>query len=681
MSPCRLRLVAAVITACTNLALADHLILGGTGDVRNWGLACSGSPDSCLAVFSLSGYSVVQRINHAGQPLDSPVYPWGSATVIHQTAIAYNSHADEYLLISYDNGGLPWPPYTTPRNPSFIAVRLNRFGTPLTGPYPVVYGARFGTDEAPCVRITYNSLANEYLLTMQRSVTGGGDIFAQRISATGTPLGALINITNAPTSSFNSHAVAYAPIVSPETPTGRYLLVWDWAETGMVYMLDSYGEPLWVFYHNGHPVDRSIPFDWGSPVGDVYHPDVAYGEIPESSGATKVFLVVWADYNNHDPYQHYGTEWTGIWGAPVDAERLVYTSPLRVNSPFPISAICQHWSEPAMHPWLPQVAFNWDTQRFFVAWRETSADHPCNDTRQTHIRATYVDYLYRYPPHKNMIISTATGAYPGVEQPLHPAIASIPGGALITWDDNRNAGAGDARDLYGQTYVPPPSDACANAVPLAPGWALGSLVHATTDGSCSCGGVGGPNTEPDVWGFYTAPADGAVRVRTCGTNDWGAIDAGMDTVLSVHSGCPGSINNELPGACNDDWPYGSAPTACNGPWPFLDAGASRDSALTVPVTTGQTIWIRLSKFPASAAGVFYFLLGFIVPPDFDQDEDVDADDLAALEACALGPEVLVTPDCQLKDLDHDGDVDQDDFGTFQRCYSGSGIQPEPTCAN
>jgi len=155
----------------------------------------------------------------------------------------------------------------------------------------------------------------------------------------------------------------------------------------------------------------------------------------------------------------------------------------------------------------------------------------------------------------------------------------------------------------------------------------------------------------------------------------------MDTVLSVHSGCPGSINNELPGACNDDWPYGSAPTACNGPWPFLDAGASRDSALTVPVTTGQTIWIRLSKFPASAAGVFYFLLGFIVPPDFDQDEDVDADDLAALEACALGPEVRVTPDCQLKDLDHDGDVDQDDFGTFQRCYSGSGIQPEPTCAN
>lgn len=83
--------------------------------------------------------------------------------------------------------------------------------------------------------------------------------------------------------------------------------------------------------------------------------------------------------------------------------------------------------------------------------------------------------------------------------------------------------------------------------------------------------------------------------------------------------------------------------------------------------------------------------------DFDEDGDVDADDLAIFEACATGPAVPYTPaslpepapGCTLTadgdnhiaaDFDDDGDVDQSDFGIVQRCYSGGGAPADPNCA-
>ncbi len=69
------------------------------------------------------------------------------------------------------------------------------------------------------------------------------------------------------------------------------------------------------------------------------------------------------------------------------------------------------------------------------------------------------------------------------------------------------------------------------------------------------------------------------------------------------------------------------------------------------------------------------------PADFDDDGDVDGDDLTAFEACASGPGVSTSSGCQAKDLDHDNDVDQSDFGRFQRCLSGSGAAANLNCAS
>lgn len=80
---------------------------------------------------------------------------------------------------------------------------------------------------------------------------------------------------------------------------------------------------------------------------------------------------------------------------------------------------------------------------------------------------------------------------------------------------------------------------------------------------------------------------------------------------------------------------------------------------------------------------------------FDEDCDVDADDLVLFRACRTGPGRLydsynlpagctLTPDAGghiPADMDADGDVDQDDFGRFQRCYSGSNLPADPNCGN
>ncbi|HRY67882.1 MAG TPA: hypothetical protein P5159_02310 [Phycisphaerae bacterium] len=84
--------------------------------------------------------------------------------------------------------------------------------------------------------------------------------------------------------------------------------------------------------------------------------------------------------------------------------------------------------------------------------------------------------------------------------------------------------------------------------------------------------------------------------------------------------------------------------------------------------------------------------------DFDQDGDVDADDLEMFEDCATGPAVPYNPavlpepepGCTLTpdgngqiaaDFDADIDVDQSDFGIFQRCFSGANNPADLDCGD
>ncbi len=85
----------------------------------------------------------------------------------------------------------------------------------------------------------------------------------------------------------------------------------------------------------------------------------------------------------------------------------------------------------------------------------------------------------------------------------------------------------------------PMNDDCADAVIVNLGTFAGTTSDATNDGQAVCGSS---LDTPDAWFRFVATESGPVSADTRGSS--------YDTVLSVHSGCPGTIANQL--ECNDD---------------------------------------------------------------------------------------------------------------------------------
>ncbi len=165
-----------------------------------------------------------------------------------------------------------------------------------------------------------------------------------------------------------------------------------------------------------------------------------------------------------------------------------------------------------------------------------------------------------------------------------------PKGAIITWYEFTKGGRHYAQKVIVDD-APPENDAAANAKVISDGQNMihRNLFRASNDGSASKGQPG----MPDVWFEYTAAQNGTLKVNTCGTHDLGGEDNGMDSVLSIHTACPGTVNNEI--ACNDD-----AKDGCGG----KDAGIKRDSAVEVPLNAGQTVYIRVSMYTEHIPGHF-----------------------------------------------------------------------------
>lgn len=143
----------------------------------------------------------------------------------------------------------------------------------------------------------------------------------------------------------------------------------------------------------------------------------------------------------------------------------------------------------------------------------------------------------------------------------------------------------------------PENDNCGNAIELINGASvIGNLHRATPDGNASCGDS---SNNRDVWYTFVARCNGTLHVDTCGSRDIDGATTGVDTVLSVHSGCPGSTANQL--ACSDD----AGAAGCS----------SNDSAASVGMVTGQRVFIRVTHFGDIAfrfqSGAFRLNLNFV----------------------------------------------------------------------
>ncbi len=95
---------------------------------------------------------------------------------------------------------------------------------------------------------------------------------------------------------------------------------------------------------------------------------------------------------------------------------------------------------------------------------------------------------------------------------------------------------------YMFTYDRPFNDTCAFATPIMNGDVFFNqdLHHATADGSSTCGAT---DNNRDLWYVYQAGCDGTITFSACGTRDDGGVGVGPDTVLSIHTGCPGTTGN------------------------------------------------------------------------------------------------------------------------------------------
>jgi len=162
----------------------------------------------------------------------------------------------------------------------------------------------------------------------------------------------------------------------------------------------------------------------------------------------------------------------------------------------------------------------------------------------------------------------------------------------------------------------------------------------------------------DGWYRFTAPCNGVLALSTCGTHDLGGQDEGIDSVLSVHTGCPGTSGNDI--ACNDDAPSGNFPDACGL---FGNLGTARDSALKVSVNAGQTYRIRVASYGASGpTGLFLLHVDFTCcTADWDGNGVVNSTDVSAFINDWFADQVNGT---LFTDFDDNGVVNSTDVSMF-----------------
>jgi hypothetical protein len=115
----------------------------------------------------------------------------------------------------------------------------------------------------------------------------------------------------------------------------------------------------------------------------------------------------------------------------------------------------------------------------------------------------------------------------------------------------------------------PLNNNCASAIVASLGNTTGTNRGATNDGDTNCGGSSA-TTGLDVWYRFTAPCSGSYTFDTEGSPNL------ADTVLSIHSACPGTVANTL--ACNDD------------------GGTNFLSRIAIDLTSGRTYYVRVTGY-------------------------------------------------------------------------------------
>ncbi|MCH8966097.1 MAG: S8 family serine peptidase [Planctomycetes bacterium] len=169
-----------------------------------------------------------------------------------------------------------------------------------------------------------------------------------------------------------------------------------------------------------------------------------------------------------------------------------------------------------------------------------------------------------------------------------------------------------------------PQDSCSQAQPVCPDiFYTGSTVGVLADGDAACGNSG---DSPDVYYSYIPLTDGELTVSLCAGTDY-------DAVLSIHTGCPASADNQA--ACDDDH--------CGGAGP---------SEVTFPVIASVEYIIRVTGWGGSAGP---FILDLVGPACAIGDGDCNDDGIPDICGLADGTDA----DCNGNGIPDECDPDTD----------------------
>jgi hypothetical protein len=351
--------------------------------------------------------------------------------------ITYNASVNEYAMVGTSYGNI-------------VGQRISSSGALLGSQVTFAQGALKG-------RIVYNTITGDYLVVYVVHTPSSPDstfkwysckvsndldrVFPPELlsplheicAPLARPAGSNADILDYPSLAEQTDIpIAFAPIQSTETPTGRYLTVLN----GSVLLLDSDGKVMYSIHDNQSRLwYPGIHFLYGTPAGGVMNIDVAYGQ--------GQFLIVWSDHYN----KWVGVPWRGIWGSYVDATKLVYDAAESVyDGAFPISSVADSSHvvmDTVVMQWRPQVSYNPSSQKFLTVWRETPKDLWNVKARRTHIRG---GVGLGAAAGTNMVISDTVG----FENPKYPAVAAstTSENALVIWQDSRDSALTKA-NIYG----------------------------------------------------------------------------------------------------------------------------------------------------------------------------------------------------------------------------------------
>ncbi len=615
------QLAVAALLAITVGAAADFTV-ANTGEVESRPAVGYYSQTGEFFVVYLekqSGYPGqpvelrMRRFDENGYQQGAVLQPYGAGShvALGRPAIGY-SETDDRMFVAV-------PVYDNQRLEEVVLARYFNPDGSSAGPVEFLFSGLGTYDDGQIddgngsLQVTWNSMLNEFVVTVQWTVSGNNRVYGQRVGPSGI-IGSPVMLRDHGLGGQNSHDIEYAPLTTIPAG-GRYLFISN-GTWGTFRALDV-----------NLGVVTTIPStDWGTPNGNAHHHNIAYGRV---QGKDR-WLIVWADQDNcwpgHTTCTNPDYQWTGVWGTYIDPADPAAAN----NTPFPISKIPYHIA--VNNLFMPRVAYNKNAETFYVAWRELPVMHPDNDQSLSHIRGNWVDYFVDNGvpgalvplPYDNTVLTYVTGSCTAgsacfsEQDPMFPDVAANKGwGGVAVWHEKYAPDPADL-DLYGERLDPPAPANDTKSSPLVftpsnPTYEV-SLVGSGSDGSADCGGSA---DEPDVWFLYEATATGVFITGTCGSNDLYGEDTGMDTVLSLHE----PDGTQIAGACNDDYPD-SLPDACAA----VDFGAPRDSALALPMHVGDTILVRVSRYGGSYGGRFNIGYGFEPAPDSDGDGHADPDD-------------------------------------------------------